>query len=249
MSSPENTLPTQPNVDFFSRLYATFGPDLVAARQLITDTCQEPTMRKQFDDLEAEALYLLIRSSNPETLVEISPCDGWSTTWILKALQDNQRGKLNSFDIHSRATQFVPSSLQDRWNLCVGDVRKSSGLPDEIDFLLLDSKHTYGFAQWYFKSVIPRVKSGSPVVIHDIASGLPLVGVPEAWTGINPIGTEGWKVRRELRKKDIGYYTLSSASAEGFVNGSIIRLARNQAGIRDNFSDKKRNPAIFFFAT
>lgn len=248
MSNPETIRPAQPDLELFQSLYERFGADLVAAREFIAAACQNPEMRRQFDDLEAEALYLLVRETKPERLVEISPCDGWSTTWILKAMHDNQQGTLDSFDIHDSATQFIPSSIRDQWNLHTGDVRKDNDLPEEIDFLLLDSKHTYGFARWYFRTVIPRVKSGSPIVIHDIASGLPLLGVPGVWTGINPVGTEGWKVRRELNKKDIGYYTLNSASANGFINGNLINLARRQAGIQSNFSPKTRNPAVFFFA-
>ena len=43
----------------------------------------------QFDDVEAEITYLLIREFRPKNVVEISPCGGWSTSWILTALKDN----------------------------------------------------------------------------------------------------------------------------------------------------------------
>lgn len=44
------------------------------------------------DDLEAEITYLLIRDRGPRVVVEMSPNTGWSTTWILSALRDNQQG-------------------------------------------------------------------------------------------------------------------------------------------------------------
>lgn len=247
MSTPEIVLPAQPNSEMFVSLYQEFGEDLASAREFIGGECQNPLMRKQFDDLEAEALYLLIRATEPETLVEISPCDGWSTTWILKALQDNQRGHLDSYDVHGNAEQFVPPDITTNWSLHIGDVRKNQRIKDGIDFLLIDSKHTYGFARWYLKKILPKVNHGSPVVIHDISSGLPIPGTPNAWTGYSPVGTEAWKVKRELRKKEIGFYTLNSASTDGFLNAALAGIARAKAGVGGDFSQKTRNPAIFFF--
>lgn len=252
MTTEAVSLPPQPDTHLFQELYAQFGQDLVEARSFIEVTCAEPEMRRQFDDLEAEALYLLLRATKPEKVVEISPCDGWSTTWILKALADNQTGSLESFDIHDKSKRFVPQQLADRWSLHVGDVRADTApLPDEVDFLLIDSKHTQGFAKWYLKEVLPKVKPGSPVVIHDIESGLPMPGMPDVWTGINPVGSEGWRVQKMLRERRIGYYTLCNTlkSTNGFANRNFAKLARLSVGITYNLSEQTRNPAIFFFQT
>jgi predicted O-methyltransferase YrrM len=252
MTTEALTSPAKPDVHLFQDLYTRFGKDLVEARQFIAAECTNPEMRRQFDDLEAEALYLLLRATNPQTVVEISPCDGWSTTWILQALADNKTGNLDSFDIHDNSTRFVPKVLTDRWNLHVGDVRSADvTIPESIDFLLIDSKHTQGFAKWYLDEVLPKVTPGSPIVIHDIESGLPMPGIPDTWTGVNLIGTEGWRVQKMLRQKQIGYYTLCNTlrSPSGFINQNLAQLARTGAGITNNFSGHTRNPAIFFFQT
>jgi len=52
-----------------------------------------------FDDIEAEITYLLIRAFRPKTLVKISPLGGWSTSWILNAIRDNNYGTLYSYDL------------------------------------------------------------------------------------------------------------------------------------------------------
>lgn len=255
MTSPERRPPVHPpNFRLFEGLYEEFGTDLAAAHTFIDENCQDPEMRKQFDTLEAEALYLMARHAQPETVVEISPCDGWSTIWLLRALEDNQHGNLISFDIHDRSTQFVPESLRSRWKLELGDVRKHpERLPEGIDLLLLDSKHTYGFARWYFDTVIPRANHGAPIVIHDIASGLPLpIQGRKIWTGLLAPFTEAWKVRRELRSRDVGYYTLSGVfskeNAPNASNSFLISMIRSQYGFGRVTDQAERNPSVFFFA-
>ncbi|PIE23537.1 MAG: hypothetical protein CSA62_06770 [Planctomycetota bacterium] len=52
----------------------------------------QPAMIAQLDDIAAEVTYLLLRDRRPEVVVEISPCHGWSTCWILSALRDNGGG-------------------------------------------------------------------------------------------------------------------------------------------------------------
>ena len=66
-------------------------------------------LRPQLDDIEAEVTYLLIRESRPSTVVEISPSGGWSTSWILQALKDNDYGTLYSYDYNDASTKVLPS--------------------------------------------------------------------------------------------------------------------------------------------
>lgn len=225
-----------PSLDLLTRLYVEYGRDLAEAREYIgKHTGDNESMVKQFDDLEAEALYLFLRCSVPEQVVEISPRDGWSSTWILKALADNGTGHLTSFDLHDRSLGNVPTGLREDWELAVGDVRdRADQIPRNIDFLLLDSKHTRGFARWYIAEVLPLVRPGAPIVIHDIAQ-LPTIPF-----------TEAAYVRRYVRRQGIGYFTLNASTAEGFVASRLARMFRLGAGISEQFLETEQNPAIFF---
>lgn len=232
-------LATPISPQLFQELYDCYGNDLRSAREFISDTVSgnKPQMRCQFDDLEAEAMYLLLRQHQPDVAVEISPCDGWSSLWILRALADNQQGHLLSLDIHDGATKHVPDEAKANWTFIEGDAKETiQQVPDDIDFLLLDSRHTMGFAKWYFENVIPKVRVGSPVIIHDIA------GSPRL-----PF-TEAAYVRRKLQKRNIGFFTLNAASADGFAASRLARLYRGLAGVSGQFLETERNPAVFFEA-
>ncbi len=126
--------------------------------------------RPQLDDIESEITYLLLRELQPESVVEISPSRGWSTTWILSALRDNQKGQLQSYDIVNYSKRFVPKSLaKGRWQLFVGDVKeKIDTFPKKIDYLFIDSDHSAEFAHWYIETVFPLLESGTPVSVHDV---------------------------------------------------------------------------------
>lgn len=232
-------LATAISPELFKGLYDQFGGELQSARDFISSTVagNENQMLRQFDDLEAEAMYLLLRQHQPEAVVEISPCDGWSSLWILKALADNQQGHLFSLDIHAGATRHLPDEAKANWTFIQGDAKETlEQAPGNIDFLLLDSRHTMGFARWYFQNVIPKVEPGSPIIIHDIAGGprLPF--------------TEAAYVRRQLQKRKIGHFTLNQASAHGFAASRLARFYRGLAGVSGQFLETEKNPAVFFEA-
>ena len=128
------------------------------------------SLKPQLDDLEAEITYLRLRESKPESVVEISPCGGWSTTYILSALRDNGKGKLYSYDLVDLATRNVPKELAEgRWVFSIGDVTKNlSALPSRIDYLFIDSDHSAKFAQWYIDHLFPRLVGPTPVSVHDV---------------------------------------------------------------------------------
>jgi predicted O-methyltransferase YrrM len=48
------------------------------------------------------ALYVLVRIFKPEVVVETGVANGVSSSFILKALDQNSRGKLYSIDLHYR---------------------------------------------------------------------------------------------------------------------------------------------------
>jgi hypothetical protein len=124
-------------------------------------------------DREAEVLYLTVRALRPNVVCEISPCHGYSTSYILAALTDNRHGRLHSFEIQERVGNtpigdVIRGNLcrradPDRLELAVGDVRRQR-VPD-CDLLVIDSCHEAHFAAWYLEHLTraPRM-----VFVHDI---------------------------------------------------------------------------------
>ena len=128
------------------------------------------SLRPQLDDIESEITYLLMREARPETIVELSPSAGWSSSWLLRALKDNESGTLHSFDMIDDASRMLPSELTNgRWKFVLGDVRRMvDQLPYRIDYLFMDSDHSESFAHWYIETIIPRVPPGGIMSVHDV---------------------------------------------------------------------------------
>jgi len=195
-------------------------------------------LKPQFDDIEREVTYLLIREYRPSTVVEISPGGGWSTSWILNAIRDNGRGKLCSYDLVDHCTKTVPRDLSEsRWVFIKGDVKKNiETLSDEIDYLFLDSDHSADFAHWYIRNVFPRLRSGSPVSIHDVF-------LPRDVLSRDGY-TEPGVILEWLRHREIEYFT-ASRSEEKAVYYEIMSI-KKKLGIEALIHPYQYNPTIFF---
>lgn len=139
-----------------------------------------------FSNRESEVLYLLVRDLKPEVAVEISPCHGYSTNYILAALQANGRGVLHSYEIMTEVAgkpiervirdNLLPQLDQDALILRVGDASQAE-VP-AADFAFIDSNHEAWFAAWYMDAVVPRVKL---CLTHDIVIRDQGVLVPKAF--------------------------------------------------------------------
>ena len=193
-------------------------------------------MKPQLDDIEAEITYLLIREYRPQTVVEISPCGGWSTSWILQALKDNGCGKLYSFDLIDDATKNVPFELSDgRWNFYLGDITKAvDKLPMDIDYLFVDSDHSAEFANWYIQYIFSRVKKGCPVSVHDVYHTV----LPGSH------GSEGEVIIEWLREKGVDYFTPSQAKNP--MDFRKLMEVKRRLGINKRIHWTQTNPMIFF---
>jgi hypothetical protein len=96
-------------------------------------------------------LYLLVRALRPRRVVETGVRPGYSTAWILSALDDNGQGTLTSLGpgtMNGRASgvhegtvgEFVAPSLRSRWTLVLGNTEDrlagilADGVPVELFF-------------------------------------------------------------------------------------------------------------------
>lgn len=170
--------------------------DAVAAQRAFL--AATPSVVPQLDDVEAEVTYLLLRHARPAHVVELGTFHGWSTTWILRALQDNGAGELHSFDRVDHVVRSVPAALAaDRWTFHHGDVRERlADVPRDTGYLFVDAAHTASFARWFLAELFPLVPAGVPVSVHDVFHtrwALPL--------------TEGGAVVGWLRRRGTPWFT------------------------------------------
>jgi predicted O-methyltransferase YrrM len=190
-------------------------------------------MIPQLDDVEAELTYLRIRDRRPEVVVEVGAFRGWSTTWILRALRDNDSGSLASFDRIDDAERFVPAGLAERWRLVKGDVRgRLAEVPARIDYLFVDADHGADFARWYLAELLPRVHGG--VSIHDIFH------TPDPGRG----GGEAEVVLDWLRRRGISWFTASRLAPT--QTAAQLTAVRSGLGLGPPIHFGDHDSAIFF---
>ncbi|MBN8555150.1 MAG: class I SAM-dependent methyltransferase [Deltaproteobacteria bacterium] len=164
----------------FRSLYFKYQNELVELTRVskkLYDKFISRGLGATFSDIEAELLYLLIREHKPSNVFEISPDCGYSTHYILSALQKNNSGKLFSFEL-SKTTRDKPTDQVirenqmegadlSRLNVIIGDARITTAqLNIKPDFIFLDSCHDDFFAEWYVNFLLPKCSGAA--FIHDI---------------------------------------------------------------------------------
>lgn len=132
-------------------------------------------------------LYSLVRKVKPEVAVESGVFLGGSSCAILKAMEENGRGKLISVDISPDATAgdrsysfptgfAVPDELRGRWKLVIEDSRHF--LPEflekqgKIDFFLHDSDHSYETMTFEMGQGYGHLREGGIMVVDDASTTL-----------------------------------------------------------------------------
>jgi len=124
-------------------------------------------------------LYQLCKLIKPEIVVETGVAYGVSTSYILQALHENDKGKLISVDSIFRPWQSekmigsaVPTSLKSKWELHMGssdeELNKIFQQHPEIDLFLHDSLHTYQNMLFEFTKSWPHIKFGGYLLSDDI---------------------------------------------------------------------------------
>jgi hypothetical protein len=193
-------------------------------------------MAPALDDVEAEITYLLLREFTPRTVVEISPRGGWSTSWLLHALRDNQMGRLFSYDLVETSTQMIPAELSGSiWTFVKGDIRQNaSRLPADIGYLFMDSDHSAEFAHWYAGNILEGLGDGIPVSVHDVYHG----------PGLASRHGEGGVILDWLREKRIPYMTAAPAKEKSAFDRIIAQKKRLNLEKPIHFA--QANPMIFF---
>lgn len=132
--------------------------------------------------LRAPALYVLCRIIRPVTIVETGVAEGFSSSFILQALENSQNGHLYSIDLPNQPGEelsegkytgwLVPEELKNRWSLMLGSSKEKLPLLLEglkcIDIFYHDSEHSYQNMLFEFKTVWKYVKIGGFLCVDDI---------------------------------------------------------------------------------
>lgn len=123
-------------------------------------------------------LYWLVRVVRPEFVVEIGTSVGYSALWLAAALEENAWGELWTVESHAdrfeRARQNISeSNLTHRIHQLKGHapeifLEANGPLPERIDFAFYDA--TKKTTRDFYEAVLPRMKSGSMVVVDNVQS-------------------------------------------------------------------------------
>ncbi|MBH64899.1 MAG: hypothetical protein CL784_00055 [Chloroflexi bacterium] len=129
----------------------------------------------------AATTYLLIRLTNPEVVVETGVGAGVSSWTILKAMEENERGRLISIDLPTPNSELlpevgylVPDDLRRRWDLRTGPSHRL--LPKvldelrQIDIFQHDSRHSYSNQKREYEVAWPHIRSGGILVSDDVSN-------------------------------------------------------------------------------
>jgi predicted O-methyltransferase YrrM len=150
---------------------------------------------------EASAVYALVRLLKPRIVVETGVADGFTSSHILRALEDNGEGRLYSIDLPhyllppgKEPGWIVEEALRARWSLMVGKAEELlPPLLEElgtIDVFLHDSLHTYEHMLFEFGAAWPHLKPGGLLLSHDVGQNASFFDFTEK----NGIGWRDWRV-------------------------------------------------------
>ncbi len=147
---------------------------------------------------EGAYLYAVVRSLRPQVAVETGVANGFSTAFLLQALDANGEGHLHSIDLPrevgraydpgtfyegegragipagSEPGWLIPDELRHRWTLLLG--RSQDELPPlldrlgEVDFFMHDSEHSFDCMWFEFNATWARLRAGGVLVSDDVNS-------------------------------------------------------------------------------
>ena len=138
------------------------------------------------------ALYCIVRAAKPGIVVETGVASGISSAFILRALHENQKGKLYSIDLPPIPDEngnvpgnmnwilpdgvepgcAVPSSLRNRWEFIISPAQ--TVLPPllqrlgQIEIFLHDSDHSYEHMMWEYETAWPYIRAGGILLSDDV---------------------------------------------------------------------------------
>ena len=131
------------------------------------------------NDQSGLLLYAICKMVKPDKVIETGVAYGLSSSYILKALDENNKGTLYSIDATFKPWESeqmigsaIPGNLKKRWKLIFGtsseklaQLLKSLGT---IDIFFHDSLHTYKNMIFEYEAAWPYIKNGGLLFSDDI---------------------------------------------------------------------------------
>jgi len=144
---------------------------------------------------EGIRLYALVRKLRMRVVVETGVCNGFSTAFLLLALQRNGIGELHSIDLPEvvgadyepgtfwegkqgaaippgkEPGWMIPAALRERWRLAIGSSQEELApllaRVGTIDLFIHDSEHSYECMDFEFRAAWPALREGGALVADD----------------------------------------------------------------------------------
>ncbi|HTS33471.1 MAG TPA: class I SAM-dependent methyltransferase [Thermoplasmata archaeon] len=128
-------------------------------------------------------LYLIVRAQRPAVVVETGVRPGYSTAWILAALDANGSGELTSLGpgptagrsagVHEVAVgQFVPPPLRSRWTLALGNtedrLREILARSGSVDLFFYDNGPVAARARFELHAAWERLTPRGILLCHHV---------------------------------------------------------------------------------
>lgn len=135
----------------------------------------------EMDEIEKRFLFGLIRHFKPKDIIEVGVASGGGSGLILSAISDCPDATLTSIDLATTPFKFKNEKIgfvaqrkyndNEKWNLISGKDSSEviEGLDKKFDFAIIDTAHTHPVETLNFLTVLPFLKKGAIVVVHDIS--------------------------------------------------------------------------------
>lgn len=125
-------------------------------------------------------LYYLVKFSEPDVIVETGVANGFSSSYLLLALDSLKKGKLISIDYlvmpwhtKEKVGQAIPQSLKIWHELIIGnsliELEKLKTTVKQFDIFMHDSSHTYKHMIEEYQIVWPHLKNGGYLLSDDVS--------------------------------------------------------------------------------
>ena len=226
----------QLNNEYIKGLYVKYFKEIVALRQKALSVGYLNKLGTQMHDEEAEQTYMLVRETKPETVVEMSPCRGGSSFWLISGLIKNEKGFCHSYDVIPDSEDNLPQEFRDHRKFYLGDAQEQP-VPDNIDYLFMDSDHREPFTQWYIKEVFPKTTEACLTSVHDMILGKNYL-VPEEMDNKGPSGE--WVALEQYFKSEASEKVLSGAHGY-YSSHSKWRGHDNIDNVQKSISEFRKN--------
>lgn len=118
--------------------------------------------------------YALIRKFKPTSVLEFGTSRGGATCFIQHALMKNKKPFV--FVASEKEKELRKAAKRNVLKRCgkapkfIGAIEENlDKVPKSLDFVFIDTDHDIENTKWYLKHIIPRIKKGGLVAIHDWA--------------------------------------------------------------------------------